>query len=199
MVTSFRYEWVEAHMDHHKQWNQLSKKQQLNCYCDKLARRVVRSTLNTYSPPFGKQVLPKESVAVFIGGVKQNSDVAKGARYALGLSDAKRFCTTLLGARDSQGRRHDDGGLGWTTTAIDAADWRSLDATLLSKLQRYNIWLAKQCLGFCGTKEMVRHWDPERDGRCPNCQQTENSQHLNLCDNRDRTRLLYEMVDNFAK
>ena len=46
---------------------------------------------------------------------------------------------------------------------------------------------------------MVRHWDPERDGKCPNFQQTENSQHLNLCDNRDRTRLLYGMVNNFAK
>ena len=46
---------------------------------------------------------------------------------------------------------------------------------------------------------MVRHWDPERDGKLPNCQQTENLQHLNLCNNRDRMRLLYGMVDNFAK
>ena len=46
---------------------------------------------------------------------------------------------------------------------------------------------------------MVRNWDPERDGKCPNCQQTENSYHLNLCDNRERTLLLYRMVNNFAK
>ena len=46
---------------------------------------------------------------------------------------------------------------------------------------------------------MVRNWDPERDGKFPNFQQTENSYHLNLCDNRDRTRLLYRMVNNFAK
>ena len=78
-------------------------------------------------------------------------------------------------------------------------DWRSLDATLLSKPQMYKIWLAKQCSGLYGTQEMVRHWDPERDGKCPNFQQTENSQHLNLCDNRDRTCLLYGMVNNFAK
>ena len=94
MVTSFRYEWVESKMDPHKHWNQLSTKQQLNCYCDMLSKRVVRSTLNPDSPPFGKQVLPKESVAVFIGGVKQTSDVAKGTRYALGLSNAKKFYTT---------------------------------------------------------------------------------------------------------
>ena len=108
MVTSFSYEWVESHMDCHKHWNQLSKKQQLNCYCDTLAKRAVRSTLNPDSPSFGKQVLPKERVAVFIGGVKQTSDVAKGACYALGLIDAKKFYTTPLGARDSQGRRHED-------------------------------------------------------------------------------------------
>ena len=123
-------------------------------------------------------------MAVFIGRAKQTSDVAKGACYALGLSNAKKFYTTPLGARDSQGRRHKDGGLGWTTTAFGAVDWRLLDATLLSKPQMYKIWLVKQCSSFCGTQEMVRHWDTERDGKCPNCQQTENSQHLNLCDNR---------------
>ena len=164
-----------------------------------LAKRSVRSTLNPDSPPFGKQVLSKESVAVFIGKFKQTPDVSKGARYALDLSAAKKFYTTPLGARDSQGRRHKDGGLGWTTTKFDAVDWRSLEATLLSKPQMYKIWLAKQCSGFCGTQEMVRHWDPERDGKCPNFQHTENSQHLKLCDNRDRMRLLYGMVDNFAK
>ena len=135
MVTSFRYEWVESNMHPHKHWNQLITKQQLNCYCGTLSKRAVRSTLNNDSPPFGKQVPPKESVEVFIGGVKQTSDVAKGARYALGLIDAKKFYTTPLGARDSQGRRHEYGGLGWTTTAFDAVDWRSLDATLLSKPQ----------------------------------------------------------------
>ena len=97
----------------------------------------MRSTLNPDSPPFGKQVLSKESVAVFIGKFKQTPDVSKGARYALGLSDAKKFYTTPLGARDSQGRSHEDGGLGWTTTAFGAVDWRLLDATLLSKPQMY--------------------------------------------------------------
>ena len=135
MVTSFRYEWVESNMHPHKHWNQLITKQQLNCYCDTLAKRAVRSTLNPDSPPFGKQVLPKESVAVFIGGVKQTSDVAMGARYALGLSDTKKFYTTPLGERDSQGGRHKDGGFGWTTTAFDAVYWRSLYATLLNKPQ----------------------------------------------------------------
>ena len=162
-------------MNRHKHWNQLSKKQQLNCYCDTLAKRALRSTLNPDSPPFGKKVLPKESVAVFIGGVKQTSDVAKGARYALGLRDAKKFYTTPLGARNSQSMCHKDRGLGWTTTAFDVVEWRSLDATLLRKPLMYKIWLAKQCLGFCGTQEMFRHWDQERDGKFPNCQHTENS------------------------
>lgn len=75
-------------------------------------------------------VLPKESAAVFINNIKQTSDVAKEARFALGHVDAEKFYTTPLGDRNERGQRDKRGGLGWTKDSFDAMDWRALDATL---------------------------------------------------------------------
>ena len=41
---------------------------------------------------------------------------------------------------------------------------------------------------------MVAHWDPTRDGNCPNCHRPETASHLCLCPNRDCTRLLKNMT-----
>ena len=118
MVTTFRYKWVESHMDRHKHWNQLSITLQLNCYCDTLAKRAVRGTLNPRAPPSKKQVLLMESVAVLIGEIKQTSDVAREARFALGIMDARQFYTTPLGQRDAQVRWDDNSELGCTTDSF---------------------------------------------------------------------------------
>ena len=58
----------------------------------------------------------------------------------------------------------------------------------------YRQWLSKQSSGFCGTQQMVAHWDPTRDGNCPDCHRPETASHLCLCPNGDRTRLLKDMT-----
>ena len=139
MVTTFRYKSVESHMEQHKHWNQPIINQQLNFYCDTLAKRSVWGTLNPRAPPFGKQVLPRESLKVFIGGIKQDSDVAQEARFALGIIYAIQFNTIPLGQCDTQGRQDENGGLVWTTDDFDSVDWRALDATLTGKPNMYKL------------------------------------------------------------
>jgi len=63
----------------------------------------------------------------------------------------------------------------------------------------YKEWLAKQCSGFCGTQSMLARWDPSRNGMCPNCGKMEDAAHLNVCTDRECTRLLNTMADNMAK
>ena len=46
---------------------------------------------------------------------------------------------------------------------------------------------------------MVAHWDALRDGKCLNYQQQEIINHLNLCGNPKRTRLLNEMADKLGE
>ena len=131
--------------------------------------------------------------------MKQTSDVAGDARFTLGMQEAERLYTTPQGPRDDSGRRSGRGGLGWSKEAFRAVDWRRLDDCLSSKPQMYRQWLSKQSSGFCGTQQMVARWDPSRDGRCPNCGRRETSQHLMLCTDPDRTRLLEVMADDFGR
>ena len=150
------------------------------------------------SPRNDNLCLPGEGAAVYVGGVKQTSDVTKDVRFALSLQDAERFYTTPLGERRRDGRRR-PGGLGWSTAAFRAVDWWTLDATLATKGKMYKQWLSKQCSGFCGTQRMVAFWDTTRDGKCPDCGQEERASHLNLCSNPERTDLLMQMADELER
>ena len=190
LKATLTYEWVESHQDRYKLWYHLTTEQQLNCYCDSLAKEAVLQGMT--APRTGKQRLPRESAAVFIQGCKQTSDVSTAARFALGMADAERFYTAPLPQPTERGRKG-GGGLGWSKQSFDAVAWRELDLTLSKKGQMYRQWLAKQCSGFCGTQSMVCRWDATRDDRCPDCGRRETASHLNLCPDKDRTQLLADM------
>ena len=191
------YEWVESHQDRYKLWWQLPLEQQLNCICDNLAKAVVRSSLGSTARTAPQLRLPRESAAVFIAGIKQTSDVAHDVRFQLSLVEAERFYTKPIGERLPGGRRR-PGGLGWSRAAFHAVDWHALDSVLEPKAIMYRQWLSKQCSGFCGTQQMAAHWDPTRDGRCPDCQCPEPASHLNLCENTDRVRLQQDMANRLG-
>ncbi|MGB2419944.1 MAG: hypothetical protein ACPH9Z_07410, partial [Luminiphilus sp.] len=152
---TFTYAWVESHQDRYKLWHQLTIEQRLNCCCDTLAKRAVAEGMLGAQRDVSSQLLPRESVAVVINGVKQTSDVARDARFTLGMQEAERLYTTPPGPRDDRGRRSGRGGLGWTKEAFRAVDWRRLDNCLSSKPQTYRQWLSKQSSGFCSTQHMV--------------------------------------------
>ena len=97
LKVSFKYEWVRAHQDDIKLLHQLTRLQQLNCICDTLAKAAITCSLITTIRHIPEQVLPTDSAAVFVGGIKQTSNVAKNVRIALGWVDAESFYTTPLG------------------------------------------------------------------------------------------------------
>ena len=191
---SFAYEWVQAHQDNIKLWHQFTLLQQLNCICDTLAKVAVTRSLTPTTRHSTEQVLPTESAAVCVEGIKQTSNLSKNVRLVLGRADAKSFYTTPMGSRDKNEKPSKQGGLGWTHASFDAVDWDILDATLATKPHMYQEWLSKQSSGFCGTQQMVAHWDPTRDGNCPDCHRPETAGHLCLCPNRDQTKLLPDMT-----
>ena len=119
---SFKYEWVRAHQDDIKLWHQLTLLQQLNCICNTLAKAAVTRSLTTTVSHIPEKVLPTESAAVFVGGIKKTSNVAKNVRLALGRVDAESFYTTPLGIRDTNGKHNKQGGLGSSKASFDAVD-----------------------------------------------------------------------------
>ena len=178
-------------------WWQLSTEQQLNCICDQLAKEAVRQSLGFSDRSAPQLRLPRESAAVFVAGMKQTTDVAQDVRFELSRINAERFYTAPLGERRSDGSRQ-FGGLGRSKESFQAVDWVMLDAALAKKPQMYKQWLEKQGSGFCGTQQMVAHWDSSRDGKCPNCLQPGPASHLNMCPDADRTRLLRDMANQLG-
>ena len=65
--------------------------------CDTLAKQAVHGSLDPRANDIKQQVLPRESLAVFVGGVKQTSVVANEVRDVLGHTEATIFYTTPLG------------------------------------------------------------------------------------------------------
>jgi len=96
--------------------------------------------------------------------------------------------------KNEGGRCKPGGGLGWSKRSFDAVDWVAFDATLNTKGHMYQLWLSKQSSGCYATQVMVSYWDKTRDGKCPDCGKRETANHLNLCSDPDRTRLLHDMV-----
>ena len=73
--------------------------------------------------------------------------------------------------------------------------------TLKTKADAHVTWLSKHHSGFCGTRVMVSHYsgDEEADVSCPNCGCVEKAEHLCVCMNPERTKLLKEINDGIAK
>ena len=60
-------------------------------------------------------------------------------------------------------------------------------------------WMSKQFSSFCGTEQMVAHWDLTRDGNCMDSHRSETGSHLCLCQNRDRTCLPKDLTADLSK
>ena len=106
------YKWVKLHQDRYKLWRQLTLTQQLDCMCDTLTKRAIVDSLESQARRIDKQSLPCESKFIFVGGIKQTTDVSKDIGFFLGHVDAEKFYTTPLGRRDAWGNRNKNSGLG---------------------------------------------------------------------------------------
>ncbi len=91
------------------------------------------------------------------------------------------------------------GGLGWSQYQFHQVSWKSIDATLRTKLDMFQIWHVKQCIGICTTQSWIACIQDILDSKCPNCQQVrERSQHLNCCPDHGRTLLFWESVNHLV-
>jgi hypothetical protein len=179
--TDHQYSHVLAHQDDIMSWDCLSIQAQLNCICDSLAKAAVRRG-HFATPRTGRQNLPFEKVAVYVGGTKQTSDVSSDLRYHMGRIQAREWY-------NSHNIMH--------PTVFDTVDWPSLHTTVKSKPQMYQIWLSKQATNFCATGKQLHRIDSTASSKCPNCMRPgECARHLNQCPSEGRSQLLRDSVTN---
>ncbi len=160
-----KYEHVRAYQDRILSWGMLSLEQQLNVICDELANGAVERAITDGVSHFGPKLLPFESVAVILDGVKLTTDVGSEVRYRLGKEDAERFYTKPRKVVRGTNR----GGLGWSLERFHSVAWHSLGAALKSKPDMFRIWLSKQCIRICATRQNMARIQDILDDKCPNC------------------------------
>jgi len=181
LPTTLSYNHVKSHQDKQKTWEELSLPSQCNCLCDGLAKEAANR--GAFEGRSGVQLLPMESSAVVIGNEKLCSDISKDVRFYIGKAEARKFYIEnhiLTGA------------------AFDSVDWEGLDSVVSHRPKMFQIWLAKQASGFCGTRKMVARMNGHdgQDDSCPNCdEEGEDASHLNVCSDDGRSTLFFEMVD----
>lgn len=123
--------------------------------------------------------------AVFVGGVKQTSDVSTDLRFQMGRVRARDWY-------NSHNIFH--------PTVFDQVDWPSLNVAVDGKPQMYKVWLAKQASNFCGTGKQLHRIDERACSKCPNCDMPgECARHLNICPDEGRSQLLHDNAEQLRK
>jgi hypothetical protein len=97
-------------MDDILSWEQLSLEQQLNCDCDTLAKAsITRAIENSQGSGYpSTDLLPKESVGLFVNRQKITSDPTNELRYLLSKAEARCFLISKKG---------------WTSEQFDEVGW----------------------------------------------------------------------------
>ncbi len=157
-------------------WSMLTLEQKLNIICNGLANNAIaRYLAHDRVRDNGPHFLPLEKAAVVLDGFKLTTDVGPEVRIQLGMEEAERFYTKPCNIVFGVNKR----GLGWSSQRFHAVTWKALDATLKSKLDMFQIWLSKQCIGMCATKKNMKRIQDLLDNKCPNCNHPrETSDHL---------------------
>jgi hypothetical protein len=182
----FKYQHVVGHMDTYLLWQQLSLVQQLNCICNTTAKGAVQRAIATGYIRTPTQILSQEDIAIVIWGYKITSDVSHPVRFYA----SKEIARGLLAETKK-----------WTHDQFEEVDWEHLDLAMTSKSGMYKIWRSKQHTGFCGTRVQVGkcsglEWPDEK---CLNCGCRTTTEHILICPNKDRSRLLAETTEDLSK
>ena len=88
-TVKIKYEHVDGHMDKYLLFTQMTLEQQMNYWCDKEANKAVERSIQHKFITEGKQLLPGENAAVFVGGKKLTSDLSRAVRLETSREKAK--------------------------------------------------------------------------------------------------------------
>ena len=173
---------VSAHQDEIKEWNELSRAEQLNCSCDLAAKRAITQTV-VDGVTLEQNPLPLEPVAFFVGKHKVTTEAGSLIRYAAHYQEAKDlFDQQNIVERDN----------------FDLIDWEPLHKVLSNVPKMFQIFLCKQVFGVLATNRYLhkRGASPVGSATCQSCTlHDESAAHILLCPEEGRVLILNKLAD----
>ena len=180
-----KYEHVDAHQDEKKPYTQLTRKSQLNCCMDSLAKKVIWMLMGEVLPV--QEALPLEPVAVFVGKEKMTSGSEDNIRFWCHRQEAKEvFAHKKVKVLNGE--------------QFEEVHWKSCYGALCSSPRMFQVWACKQVMGVAGTNEMHARYTPGHDKKCPSCSDCiETCGHVLACEEEGRVDVLHRSIDLLAK
>jgi hypothetical protein len=161
---------IKAHQDDRTSFDKLSRKAQLNCICDHLAKqRVGKAGQLKHSDD---SLFPLEPIGILIDGKKLSSEPGPQLRF-----HAHRQLAKALFLRKKI----------LSERGFDEVGWAKVHSTLHSVSRLFQLWASKHVLGIAGTMKFLSHQDG-RDRSCPSCLVSEEMcRHVAVCPYAGRT------------
>jgi hypothetical protein len=120
---------VKAHQDDNKFFENLSRKAQLNCFCNHTAKQQI--VINGEEGPTTERMFPLKLIGIFIKGEKLTSETGDQLWFWAHLQLARIF--------------YAEQGI-MTHRQFDKIDWRSVHHTLHDLPRLFQVWAAKHVL-----------------------------------------------------
>eukprot|EP00956_Cyclotella_meneghiniana_P022017 scaffold40896_cov41-Cyclotella_meneghiniana.AAC.6 len=175
------YTHVDAHQDEKEAYVNLTRKSQLNCCMDSLAKKVIWLLMGEDLP--AQEMLPLEPLAVFVGREKMTSGSEDNIRF---------WCHRQL-AKETMAHKKVKV---FDETQFEEVHWRSCYGALVAAPRMFQIWACKQAMGVAGTNEMQARYTPGHDKRCPSCNDAiETCGHVLTCEEEGRVDILHKSID----
>jgi len=148
---SVHFSHIKAHQDDRTSFDKLSRKAQLNCISDHLAKqRVGEAGQSKHS---GDSLFPLEPIGILIDSKKLSSVPGPQLRFHAHRQHAKALFLRkkILSER-----------------GFDEVGWAKVHSTLHSVSRLFQLWASKHVLGIADTMKFLSHQDG-RDWSCPSC------------------------------
>ncbi len=151
-------------------FNKLSRKSQLNCICNHLAKQCLSEEAIEWKG--GSQLFPLEPIRIFIGAAKLSSETGPLLRF----HTHRQLSRSLFHQRQIL-----------SCDEFKEVNWEAVHRTLHLVPRLFQVWVAKHVMGIAGTMKFLAHQD-RRNPICPSCCACdETCTHIARCPKAGRT------------
>ena len=172
---------VSAHQDDLKQWEELTRPEQLNCACDQAAKQAILSSAINGADT--QQAFPLEPITFFIENNKITSGAGDPIRYATQMQEAKVLFDKLNVVEEEH---------------FDSIAWDNVHQTLHSVPKMFQIFLCKQVFGVSAMNSYLhkRGASPCGSAICQSCTlEPETSSHILRCPEEGIVQMLNQYAE----